>query len=118
MDRVFAEATTFTDANYGKYAYDNLGYNIYGLLLQNSLKIKWQDLLQKRVFDPARPKAHDGPTFRRARAKKWNVAAPYVFDRLRGQDPSGRCSTKQDENMQSARRNVHRAFPTSARWLN
>ena len=54
LNRVFAEATSFSDDFYGKYAYTNLGYNIYGLLLQNTLNTKWQDLLQTRVFDPAR----------------------------------------------------------------
>src|SRR5918995_1744414 len=48
-----AAATIFSDEGYGKYAYTNLGYNVYGLLLQNALNTKWQDLLQKRVFDPA-----------------------------------------------------------------
>lgn len=38
MARVFAEATTYDDAAYGKYKYDNLGYNIYAVLLRNHLK--------------------------------------------------------------------------------
>src|SRR5687767_13409328 len=36
--RVLAEGTTFTEQNYGKYAYTNLGYNVYAMLVRMSLK--------------------------------------------------------------------------------
>ncbi len=112
---MFAEATTFTDANYGKYAYDNLGYNIYGLLLENSLKIKWQDLLQKRVFDPIGLK-HTTARISQARAKKWNVVAPYVFDQSSGKIiRSGLHKT--DENMQSAG-GMFMSISDLGRWIN
>ena len=52
--RVFAEATTIDENIFGKYRYTNLGYNIYGLLLEKNLKLKWQDELQKRIFGPAK----------------------------------------------------------------
>ena len=49
---VFANATVMVDSNYGKYLYDNLGYNIYAVLLQQTLNKKWQDLLQEKIFTP------------------------------------------------------------------
>lgn len=100
IDRVFAESTSASPDFIGKYAYTNLGYNVYGLLLQHTLKMKWQDLLQKRVFDPAGLK-HTTAYISKAKAKKWKVAAPYYLDFstntfLRSPLP------KVDENMQSA----------------
>src|SRR6185312_2361740 len=78
IDHVFAEGTTFNDANFGKYNYTNLGYNIYGLALHYQLHKKWQDLLQERIFSPAGLK-HTTAYVSRARAKKFKIAAPYVI---------------------------------------
>ena len=50
IDRVFAEGTTVNEEFVGKYRYTNLGYNIYGLLMENNLKLRWQDELQKRML--------------------------------------------------------------------
>src|SRR5688572_17297701 len=100
IDHVFAQGTTYAEDRYGKYAYDNLGYNIYGLLLQKSQNLKWQDLLQKRVFDPARLK-HTTARISVARAKKWNVAAPYILD-FSSNKIIRSVLDKTDENMQSA----------------
>jgi CubicO group peptidase (beta-lactamase class C family) len=69
IDHVFAEGTTFNDANFGKYNYTNLGYNIYGLALHYQLNKKWQDLLQERIFGPAGFGTHDCLCFQR-RARK------------------------------------------------
>ena len=115
IDNVFAQATTYTEDRYGKYAYDNLGYNIYGLLLQNSLNIKWQDLLQDRVFDPAGLK-HTTARISKARAKKWNVAAPYILDS--SSDKVIRSVLeKTDENMQSAG-GIFMSISDLGRWIN
>src|SRR6185369_1416018 len=78
IDHVFAEGTTFNDANYGKYNYTNLGYNIYGLALHYHLNKKWQDLLQERIFTPAGLK-HTTAYVSKARAKKFKIVAPYVI---------------------------------------
>ena len=100
IDRVFAEATSASPDFYGKYAYTNLGYNIYGLLLQHTLKMKWQDLLQKRVFDPAGLK-NTTAYISRAKSKKWKVAAPYFLDSAKNTITRSPLN-KTDENMQSA----------------
>lgn len=115
IDRVFAEATTYSDEAYGKYAYDNLGYNIYGLLLEHSLKMKWQDLLQKRVFDPAGLK-HTTARVSQARAKKLNVAAPYILDPSAGKVIRS-VLDKTDENMQSAG-GMFMSINDLGKWIN
>src|SRR6185503_8576499 len=73
IDRVFAEGTAVNEASVGKYAYTNLGYNIYGLALHYQLNKKWQDLLHERIFDPA-GLAHTTAYASKARAKKYQIA--------------------------------------------
>lgn len=115
IDHVFAAGTTYSEEAYGKYAYDNLGYNIYGLLLQNTLKTRWQDLLQKRVFDPAGLK-HTTARISNARTRKWNVAAPYIFDQSSGKIIRS-VLDKSDENMQSAG-GIFMSISDLGRWIN
>lgn len=118
LDHVFAEGTTFNDANFGKYAYTNLGYNIYGLALHYHLQKKWQDLLQERIFAPA-GLDHTTAYVSKARAKKQKIAAPYVIDTdavnagkmVRSQ------LEKTDDNMQSAG-GIFMSISDLGRWLN
>jgi len=118
IDHVFAEGTTFNEASFGKYAYTNLGYNIYGLALHYHLHKKWQDVLQERVFAPA-GLAHTVAYVSKARAKKFKIAAPYVIDTdavnagkmVRSQ------LEKNDDNMQSAG-GIFLSVTDLGRWLN
>lgn len=113
--RVFAEGTTVDEAWFGKYRYTNLGYNIYGLLLENNLKLKWQDELQRRIFDPVglnRTTAYRS----RAMAKKWAIAAPYVWDEQAGAVVRS-VVDKVDNNMQAAGGHFM-SINDLGRWLN
>ena len=118
LDRVFAEGTTFNDANFGKYNYTNLGYNIYGLALHYHLNKKWQDVLQERVFAPAGLK-HTTAYVSKARAKKFKIVAPYVIS-TDGPDAGKMVRSgleKTDENMQSAG-GIFMSISDLGRWLN
>jgi CubicO group peptidase (beta-lactamase class C family) len=118
LDRVFADGTSFNEANFGKYNYTNLGYNIYGLALHYHLNKKWQDLLQERIFTPA-DLQHTTAYVSKARARKYQVAAPYVIDTdainagkmVRSQ------LEKTDDNMQSAG-GIFTSISDLGRWLN
>ena len=112
--RVLAEGTTFTEANYGKYAYTNLGYNIYGILLRTSLNKKWQDVLQERVFDPIGMK-QTSAYVSRPRAKKLVVADSYLFDPAKASVVRSPLD-KQDNNMQAAG-GIVTSLNDVARWL-
>jgi len=118
IDHVFAEGTTFNEANFGKYNYTNLGYNIYGLALHYQLHKKWQDVLQERIFDPAGLK-HTTAYISKARAKKFKVVAPYVIS-TDGSDAGKMVRSgleKSDENMQSAG-GIFMSISDLGRWLN
>ena len=100
MLKVFAGATKAVDSAYGKFDYDNLGYNIYAVLLQQTLGKKWQDLLQEKIFDPLKMK-HTTAYISKAAANKWVVAQPYLFSGESGTSIRSWLD-KKDNNMQSA----------------
>jgi CubicO group peptidase (beta-lactamase class C family) len=114
MMRVFADVTTYDDARYGKYAYDNLGYNIYGLLLQRTLNKKWQDLLQERIFSPLGMR-HTTAYVSKARAGRMLVAESYMFSADTGTVIRSPIA-KQDSNMQSAG-GMMTSISDIGRWL-
>src|SRR5262249_18139031 len=118
IDYVFAEGTSLNDANFGKYNYTNLGYNIYGLALHYTLNKKWQDLLQERIFTPANLQ-HTTAYVSKARARKFKIAAPYVVDTDAAN--AGKMVRSQlektDENMQSAG-GIFMSISDLGRWLN
>ena len=118
IDHVFAEGTTFNDANYGKYNYTNLGYNIYGLALHYQLHKRWQDVLQERIFTPAGLK-HTTAYVSTARAKKFKIVAPYVIstDATDAGKMVRSGLEKTDENMQSAG-GIFMSISDLGRWLN
>src|SRR5688500_1699382 len=76
--RVMAEATTYSDENYGKYAYTNLGYNIYGVLVRQTVGKSWQDVLQEKVFAPLKLKQTTA-SYSKAKAAKLTLAESYLF---------------------------------------
>lgn len=115
LARVFADGTTFNEANYGKYRYNNFGYNLYAILLEHHLKMKWQDILKERIFDPIGMK-HTTTYTSKARAKKWAIAAPYVFDSQSGKTIRS-VVEKKDNNMQSAG-GIFGSINDFGRWLN
>jgi CubicO group peptidase (beta-lactamase class C family) len=113
--RVFAEGTVIDEAWFGKYRYTNLGYNIYGLLLEKNLKLKWQDEQQRRIFDPLGLN-HTTAYRSKAVAKKWAIAAPYVWDSQAGAMVRSNLD-KMDNNMQAAGGHFM-SINDLGRWLN
>lgn len=97
--RVFGDATTYIDSNHNKYSYTNLGYNIYGILLQQTLGEKWQHLLQERIFRPMNMD-HTITYASAAPGKKLQIAYPYVYTGENGLIKSW--LPKIDNNMHSA----------------
>ena len=97
----------------GAFNYDNLGYNIYGLELQEHLHLKWQDLLQEKVFTPLGMK-HTTAYVSLAEKNKWKMAAPY--DAFAEKGLTKISLTKKDNTMQSAGGIITTAADLS-KWL-
>ena len=97
----------------GVFNYDNLGYNIYGLELQEHLHLKWQDLLQEKVFTPLGMK-HTTAYISVAQKNNWKMAAPY--DAFAEKGLTKISLTKKDNTMQSAGGIITTASDLS-KWL-
>jgi CubicO group peptidase (beta-lactamase class C family) len=111
--KVFRDETKLVDSNYGRYNYDNLGYNIYSVLLQEFLGKKWQDVLQEKLFNPLGMR-HTTAYISKAVANKWTVAVPYLAYGEKG--PVRSWLDKQDNNMQSAG-GIYTSLKDLATWL-
>ncbi|MBV9217334.1 MAG: serine hydrolase [Acidobacteria bacterium] len=114
MARLFAAATTYNDSAYGKYKYDNLGYNIYAILLRNYLNKDWREVLREKVFDPIGMK-HTTAYLSQINAKHWPHAEGYVIDAETGSVIPAPIK-KVDSNMQSAG-GIYTTAADAARWL-
>ena len=114
LTRVLAEGTTFNDQNYGKFVYTNLGYNVYGMLVQMTLNKRWQDVLHEKVFKPIGMK-QTYAAVSKARANKLTVADSYLFSPEKESIVRSPID-KQDNNMQSAGGMVT-SLNDLSRWL-
>ncbi|HUR97644.1 MAG TPA: serine hydrolase [Pyrinomonadaceae bacterium] len=112
--RVLAEGTVYKDQNYGKYAYTNLGYNIYGVLLKLTLGKNWQDVLQEKVFTPLKLK-QTSAYVSKPRAAKLVIADSYLFSPETGTVVRSPLE-KQDNNMQAAG-GIVTSLGDLGRWL-
>jgi CubicO group peptidase (beta-lactamase class C family) len=114
MLRVFAEGTSFDENSYGKYAYTNLGFNIYAMLVKLSLGKNWQDVLQEKVFGPLGLK-QTSSYVSKIRAAKLTIADSYLYDPASGEVMRSPID-KQDNNMQSAG-GIVTSLNDLSRWL-
>jgi CubicO group peptidase (beta-lactamase class C family) len=81
------------------YKYDNLGYNIFAILLEAEFGWKWQDLLQQRIFSPFGMK-NTSAYISKAAKEKWSLAWPY--NGYLSSKPERENLMKNDAMMQSA----------------
>ena len=112
MLRIFSDAT-IAKTEYGIFHYNNLGYNIYGLALQEYLHKKWQDVLQERIFVPL-GMGRTTSYISLAEKNKWPIAAPYTAYGEKGLTKLS--FVKADNTMQSAGGIITTASDIS-KWL-
>jgi CubicO group peptidase (beta-lactamase class C family) len=78
------------------FVYSNLGYNIFGMVLDDKFKEGWKQVLQREVFDPLGMRS---TTAFMSKADATRLAQPYE---LRTAGAERVDYAKRDENMQSA----------------
>lgn len=82
------------------FSYDNLGYNLFTLLLKAQYDLDWQNLLKEKIFIPLHMN-HTSAYISDATKSNWNLAVPYKFtydDSMKFQEEI----VKTDNMMQSA----------------
>jgi CubicO group peptidase (beta-lactamase class C family) len=93
------------------FAYSNLGYNIFGMVLDENFKEGWKEVLQREVFDPLEMRS---TTAWISKADPNRLAQPYEL--RAGGRPERVDYAKRDENMQAAGGHVSTAHDL-ARYL-
>ena len=112
---VLETKTNVIDSNYGKYLYDNLGYNFYALLLENHTGQKWQDVVEQKIFKPLQMD-HSTAYYSKALAKKWTIGKPYLFSGEAGETVLSP-AVRSDGNTHSAG-GIFASISDIGRWLN
>lgn len=110
--RLLSLSTANTEHPLGQFEYTNEGYNIATIMTDRKLGIRWQDLLQREVFDPARM-TRASAYMSRAKARGV-VAKPYLASTPEGPTPV--YLEKTDQTMQSAG-GVVMSAQDGARWI-
>lgn len=112
METILEETTT--KRKEGKtFLYDNLGYNIFDILLKAELKLDWRNLLQERIFEPLKM-THSSAYISTATKEKWELAWPYISGPNEIPQPS--YLMKNDSMMQAAGGIICSA-EDAARWI-
>lgn len=97
----------------GTFQYQNIGYNIATILTDRSLRVPWQNLLRREIFEPA-GLTHTSASMSQAKASRWSIARPHRLG------PSGARERnyleKTDQTMHSAG-GVVMSAQDAARWL-
>lgn len=107
-------ATTLNDeAPLGTFAYTNVGYNIFAILLESKFGTDWRELLATEVFEPL-GMSHTSAYMSQAEREGWVVARPHLNMYPGG--PVQIALEKDDSQMQSAGGMIISAADM-ARWL-
>lgn len=97
--RLLALTKPNAEAPLGRYRYTNDGYNILTVLTDRMLGMRWQDLLQREIFDRAGMR-HTTAYMSRAKRSGWRLARGYASALPEGRQPIA--LRKVDATMQSA----------------
>lgn len=114
MWRLLAACEVNQDAPLGQFQYTNVGYNIATVLTDRQLGVRWQDLLQREIFDAA-GMTRASAAMSRAQTANWSIAKPHGIDPDSGR-PARIYLQKTDQTMQSAG-GVIISANDSLRWL-
>ena len=111
--RLLAVSEPNSAAPFGTFQYANVGYNIATILTDRKLGVRWQDLLQTEIFDPA-GMTRTSTSMSRAKASGWSIAKPHRFAGSGARERS--YLEKTDSTMHSAG-GVVMSAQDAARWL-
>jgi CubicO group peptidase (beta-lactamase class C family) len=106
--------THTTSLSSKSFKYDNLGYNIFDLILQEELGLNWKTLLNEKVFSKLKMD-HTTAFASIVNFEKWPIAKPYLAI---GNDslPTPIFTIKNDKTMQSAG-GLYCSISDAANWL-
>jgi CubicO group peptidase (beta-lactamase class C family) len=75
--RLLGVSSVNTDAPLGTFEYTNTGYNVATILTDRHMGLRWEDLLDRELFQRA-GMSRSSARMSRARAAGWSLAKPHV----------------------------------------
>ncbi|MGH8242842.1 MAG: serine hydrolase domain-containing protein [Steroidobacteraceae bacterium] len=74
--RLLAISEPNAAAPLGTFQYQNIGYNIATILTDRTLRVPWQSLLRREIFEPA-GMTHTSASMSQAKESRWSIAKPH-----------------------------------------
>jgi len=111
--RLLAVSEANPAAPLGRFQYANLGYNIATVLTDRGLGVRWQELLNMEIFEPA-GLSRTSASMAKAKSSRWSIAKPHRLGTSGTRERS--YLEKTDQTMHSAG-GVIMSADDAARWL-
>ncbi|GAA5220850.1 serine hydrolase domain-containing protein [Membranihabitans marinus] len=101
-------------SNDKSFKYDNLGYNIFDLILQEELGLDWKELLEEKIFSPLEMKATTA-YYTKAMSQKQQPAQPYIC--IGDSTQPVRANSRKDEKTMQAAGGLYASIEDTGNWL-
>jgi len=104
-----------TDLNNNKsFKYDNLGYNIFDLILQEEFGLDWKKLLEEKIFHPLEMERTTA-SYNKLIKEKWQPTQPYLS--IGDSTKPVKANSRKDEKTMQAAGGLFASIEDIAKWL-
>lgn len=104
-----------TDLNNSKsFKYDNLGYNIFELILQEEFGLNWKELLEEKIFRPLEMERTTA-FYDKVITEKWKPTQPYIC--IGDSTQPVKANSRKDEKTMQAAGGLFASIEDIANWL-
>ena len=96
------------------FKYDNLGYNIFDLILQEEFGLDWKKLLEEKIFRPLQMEKTTA-SYNKVITEKWKPTQPYIC--IGDSTQPIKANSKKDEKTMQAAGGLFASIEDIANWL-
>jgi len=96
------------------FMYDNLGYNILDLILQEEFGLNWKNLLKEKIFQPLEME-RTSASYDQVIQEKWEVTQPYIA--IGDSTKPVKANSRKDEKTMQAAGGLFASIEDISHWL-
>ena len=96
------------------FKYDNLGYNIFALILQEEFGLNWKNLLKEKIFQPLEME-RTSASYDQVIQEKWEVTQPYIC--IGDSTKPVKANSRKDEKTMQAAGGLFASIEDISNWL-
>ncbi|MTI38535.1 serine hydrolase domain-containing protein [Fulvivirga lutimaris] len=108
------ESQTTDLGNDKAFKYDNLGYNIFDLILQEELGLDWKQLLKEKIFNPLEMEKTTA-SYDKVIKENWKPTQPYIC--IGDSTRPVKANSRKDEKTMQAAGGLFASIKDIANWL-